>query len=529
MLQRLLPLVAAIILSWTLVLLQTYYHWGSESYYNFGTYVPFLALGLFWFAFKDLKPDPHPATWLFGLAVLFILPAFPAFALSEVNPFWRVPLWVMGLCAWGFSSTILYILFGYQGFRRSLFPFFFLLTMIPWPYRLEVIIVQTLTGIVVSIAMQLLHFVGYPVTLAGNSFALGEIAIGVNEACSGIRSFQALFMVSLFLGSVFGHSYLQRIIVLLLLPFVVIVINAFRATFLAIVVIEDGQAAYDKWHDPAGYIAFIVSMALIYGLIELTGMILKKKKHPDSSSQTEQPANTQNTSRSLPAPLKTSLLAALPALVFLSSEGWFRFHERNTPPAPSWSLSLPPKDAASMQVLDIHPTIENLLGYDYATRFIHKLDNDTVLEVYFYGYLASNKLSSVSSYGHSPTICMEASGASLVSRFPQLDLNLDGIQIPLQHFLFKAPNDETPLNVFWVVWENRNMATDPNKLASLNYLQQFRQLLRGRRDFSRHVFLASVYSNQPPEAARQAIVRFLNAHIAPNTPPQTILAHTNHP
>ena len=262
------------LLAWIVLITQVRHHWGGESYYNFGWFVPFLAAWLLLRNLSHVRPredDPHFAAPLVlsSFAILLILPFH---ALSEVNPFWRLPLWIQAGGLAVMSLACLYTVYGWKGLRAGIFPLFFLCTMIPWPYRLELVIVQSLTKVVVSLSMSGLHALGYPIELAGNSFVLGDLQIGVNEACSGIRSLQALFMITLFLGSLFGQGTLRRVLAILILPVVVILINVLRAIFLSTQVIVNGQQAYDAWHDPAGYIAFLGSMILIYACIELLNL-----------------------------------------------------------------------------------------------------------------------------------------------------------------------------------------------------------------------------------------------------------------
>lgn len=506
--------VLGIFLGWGVLITQLRHHWGGESYYNFGWFVPFLTL---WLLYRNLgKMEPRPPGSLKGpyaIAVVSILLILPFHALSEVNPFWRVPLWVQagGLCL--FTLSLLYGIYGKRGIRAGVFPLFFLCTMIPWPYRLEVMIVQALTKVVVAVAMSGIHALGYPVELAGNSFVLGELQIGVNEACSGIRSLQALFMVTLFLGSLFGQDNLRRILAVVVLPLVVIFINSLRAIFLSLQVIVNGDEAYQAWHDPAGYIAFAASMVLIYACIELLNIGADESGRGDTPKPEEFLARLRN----LGPPRKYALFALLPVGLFLSVESWFRWHELDSDPRGDWNLKPPEASDSSARFMEIHPQIAGILGYSYGQRFVYFLPGNSLCEVYYYGYTPENKLASVSSYGHSPLICMEAVGASKLAEFPQMTIEVGEMKLPMQHYLFELNKSERQLHVFWVVWERRNKGIDPEELASLDYRTQWIQLLRGRRDFSRKVLLLSISGLQEEDRVRETVSRLLNQWIEPQS------------
>lgn len=518
---------AGVILFWLVIISQLRFHWGNESYYNFGWFVPFLALILWLRNIDSLTVQPS-ANWKpqFFIALSFALLALPFHALAEVNPFWRPPLWLQGICASGFTLACVHKIYGKQGVKVTIFPLFFLITMIPWPYRIELWAVQSLTDIVVTLAMHGLHFWGYPVELSGKTLVLGTQQIGVNEACSGIRSLQALFMVTLFLGSLFGQGALRRVLAVAILPFIVIVVNAGRAIFLSVQVIVNGYDAYDAWHDPAGYIAFGISMLLIYLCIELLNVGSKSNREellPELGKILPQ-------WRLQPVLTPKWIFAIPPLMVFILIEGWFQFRERSMPLQHAWTLQIPAEQAEWIRPAPIHPQIEDALGFSFGKRFFATMEAPHIAEVYFYGYDRGNKLGSVSSYGHSPAICMEAVGARIIEELDALWIQVDeSLAIPMQHFLFELPRGQQHLNVFWVIWENRVSNINPEDLASLDYRLQFRQLWLGRRDYSRTVLLMSVQNAQTPIEARTTAERLLSDWIVPapaDTTPSAITIHT---
>ena len=365
---------------------------------------------------------------------------------------------------------------------------------------------QSLTQIVVGWSLHGLHVLSYPVEMAGNTLQLGEIKIGVDEACSGIRSLQALFMVTLFLGSLFGQSAFRRTLAVVLLPVIVIIVNTGRAIFLSTQVIVNGQEAYDKWHDPAGYIAFGVSMVLIYAAIELLnigGSGSAQSQAVDFKQLAGQWSGTR-------PPWLAAGFLLIPATVLLVVEGWFRVHEMGTGSRPFWELSLPDRDDEAFTYLEIGSRIESALGYSFGYRFTHGLPRGgRLVDVYYYGYTEEDKLSSVSSYGHAPTICMEATGARLVEEYKPVNVDAGSMRIPFKHYLFEMPDTGMPIQIFWTVWEARNMDIDPEQLQTLDYKTQWVQLVKGRRDFRRQVLLLSILGMNDEKTAREEFLRLM--------------------
>jgi exosortase len=496
----------AIVVAWGLLINQVRLHWGGESYYNFGWFVPFLATVLF---LRNLEPHsvrPLKSVWIhLTVSLLCILPIIPFHAFSEINPFWRLPFWIqaVGLC--GFTLAMIHSVYGWRGVWASLFPLFFLTTMIPWPYRIEIQIVQSLTGVVTELAVSSLRYIGYPVEVAGNSIVLGELNIGVNEACSGIRSLQALFMVTLFLGSLFAQSTWRRIAAVVVLPFIVILVNSARAVFLSTQVITNGYEAYDSWHDPAGYIAFAISMVLIYACIEIFNIGYTDERSGQGIDFQKLTAEWK-LSR---LPAASIVLPIAPILLYAAVEGWFGYHESRTPANTEWTAELP-NESKSVRYLPIDPSIEENLGFGYGERLTGRLSESRGYEVYYYGYREEDQLASISSFVHSPSVCMQAVGARRIEQFPDLIFEIENLKLPLHHYLFEMPQTHRKLHVFWIFWEHRNMGVDPEDTIGLDYGVQLDQLLRGRRDYRRKVLLTSMvgYDNDM-EGARRDLEKLL--------------------
>jgi len=84
--------------------------------------------------------------------------------------------------------------------RHFAFPVGFILVAVVWPWRIEKGLTQDLMQVVASLTVELLGWLDIPALQRGNLIELGTGTVGIDEACSGIRSFQATLMISLFLG-----------------------------------------------------------------------------------------------------------------------------------------------------------------------------------------------------------------------------------------------------------------------------------------------------------------------------------------
>ncbi len=78
---------------------------------------------------------------------------------------------------------------------------------VPWPGVVETFVTQGLMQVVALVTVGLLDLCGIGALQHGNLIAFRAGLLDIDEACSGVRSLQAVLMVSLFLGE---FSYRAR-------------------------------------------------------------------------------------------------------------------------------------------------------------------------------------------------------------------------------------------------------------------------------------------------------------------------------
>ena len=115
---------------------------------------------------------------------------------------------------------------------------------------------------------------GIPVLREGNVIQLANTTLEVAEACSGIRSLQAL----LALGAVYGYftqkAAWKRWALLLLSVPIAIAANAFRVAGTGFLAHYWGsEMAQGFYHSFAGWIVFVVAFALLLGCGALLGRL----------------------------------------------------------------------------------------------------------------------------------------------------------------------------------------------------------------------------------------------------------------
>ena len=201
----------------------------------------------------DLGGEPGLRLVAWAFVAVSVLIIFPLELARQAPMHWRFYPWVIGLMAFGNTLAVAWLTGGRAKVGIFFVPALFALTGIPWPTFLENAVAFPLMGVVTGWSAGLLHLLGYPATVAGNVIALPNCTVGVEEACSGLRSLQTALMVGLAAGELKRFGGGARVALLVLAFALALVGNQVRVLMLALAGIQGGSAAVAAMHDTAGY------------------------------------------------------------------------------------------------------------------------------------------------------------------------------------------------------------------------------------------------------------------------------------
>lgn len=190
---------------------------------------------------------------LWGFLVLSVLVILPLELARQAPMHWRFYPWLIGIFAFGNTLAVAWLMGGRAKVDVFFMPALFALTGIPWPTFVENAVAFPLMGVVTGWSAGLLHLLGYPATVAGNVITLPNCTVGVEEACSGLRSVQTALMVGLAAGELKRFGAGARIVLLVVAFGLALVGNQVRVLMLALAGIQGGSAAVAAMHDMAGY------------------------------------------------------------------------------------------------------------------------------------------------------------------------------------------------------------------------------------------------------------------------------------
>jgi exosortase len=250
----------AVFVGWWIYSLQ--FQWRAQEEYRFGYLVVVLVAFLVWDRW-DSRPirDIPSSLWR---AALWSLLGFPLVLVAELyryalarSPASATALSLGTLC---FIRAAILQQWGPQTLRHFRFPILFALIAVPIPGVLWSPVVFGLKGLVTFVNVELLNLLGSPALQQGSVIQLPNCRVGVDEACSGIRSLQSSLMMALFIGD---QSLRQAGLRWLLVGGAVgwaVVGNIGRSLYLSLTAHRHGAEALDAVHDTAGWSVLVVTL-----------------------------------------------------------------------------------------------------------------------------------------------------------------------------------------------------------------------------------------------------------------------------
>ena len=435
--------VAAVTVCWLLFFNELRGEWATNAQYNYGYVVPLLGAALFWRRWPE-RPVAAPgqsalAGFIAGGLLLLLLPLR---VILEANPEWRLIYWLHGFLVLGLSFCLLYRAGGWSWMRFFAAPLAFMLIAVPWPMELEQGIIQNLMRWVAGLTVEIAGWLGIPAVQHGNLIEVGAGVVGIDEACSGVRSLQSALMLSLFLGEMHRFSVKRRIALLLASLGFVLLANLTRTTFLTGLAATRGLHQMEAWHNFAGNIVMLI---VLPGLIGLAYLI-----KPRVATVPAIPASNAFAPAAMPRWVAFGVIAWL-GVNEAATEIWYRTHETHLVSNARWSVAWPNQSAGFRKV----PLPENSLAILRCSDSDSADWNDDEGNQWnaFLLRWEPGKNSEQLAKGHRPDICFPAAGARLLQDFGPVTANANGIDMTFKHQSFES--DSRLLHVFYCLWSDR--------------------------------------------------------------------------
>lgn len=502
---------------WLLIINQLRYQWTVNPLYNYGWFIPFLAGYLLFERWSDrpARATDAPSRLLYLVPALCVLAYFPLRLMQEANPDWSLINWALASLAVALSLFAVHRLGGFSWLWHFAFPVLFFLTAVPWPSAIENDVMQAMMRIsAVVTAETLTFFFNIPAIADGNIIRANDKTVGVDEACSGMRSLQTAFMMSLFLGEMYRMSVSRRVLLVAASFLAAIFTNYLRTLYLSYVGLHEGAEALEGAHDPAAYIALGGCLVILVGLAQL---LKRADDAPNPEAAAQQSPRNARLTRLSPAFFGAAVAFFIGTELF--NELWYRSHEADLTANPAWSPAWP-EEARFYKEVEIPEISQSILKYDEGTsaRWIGAGGN------LYYAYFLRWEPGRTSKHlagAHTPDICFAAGGLKPVDderiKPSDVSLQIGDLTLNFRGYLFEqdiGPDVPEALRYSWVYHTIVEDFRSDASYGDLNRSKRIQAVKEGRRNLGQRVLAVSIRGNilhrrQAEEALRAELPKII--------------------
>lgn len=492
--------------------------WKDNPDLSHGFFAPVIFVLLIWESRRQGATRWIPAArWpvaAVGLAVLAGVVLFSLAGIFAASLAWTHAL-VLILIAAAAASFLVAGLFILADNRVRLVPFnwitltaiFLWLLVTPLPNGTYTRLTFALQGWVTGSVMHTLHLLGIPARQHGNVIELARTTVGVEEACSGIRSLLSCVYAGFFFAAWQLRHWAARLVLISMAPGLALGMNFLRSLTLTLLA-NSGTDIAGFWHDATGFAILGVTAAMLAGLA-----ILLESKAPAAPAVPKAGAG--------PAPrwslriFWTGCSACLLIGMFYFANS--RPSNRQELPAPNLAALLP-TEPAGWQVL----TPKDLYQFSDILHTSHLMERTylrpnaagqlTQLTVYVaYWEAGQTSVSQVAT--HTPDACWPGAGwATAPLSNPQQVLELPGWQTSRSEHRIFHNADGFPQNVwFWHIYDGKVINyRDPYSLPALFHIA----LQYGFRKQGDQFFIRVSSNRDWSELANEPLVREIFTNLA---------------
>ena len=244
--------------------------WWHDPNFSHGFFVPLFSALVIWQDRQKLAQLSPRSSW-FGLPIAAA--AMCTLVVGQLG----AELFLSRSSLLILLAGLIVLFYGWTYFRALLFPWAFLILMIPIPTIFFNQITFPLQLLASRVSGVILPLLGVPVLREGNVINLPAMALEVAEACSGIRSLMSLVALAIIYGYLMERRLWVRSVLALASVPIAVAANSVRIVGTGLLVqYWDPEKAEGYFHASWGWIIFVISLVMLYALHGLITMILRK-------------------------------------------------------------------------------------------------------------------------------------------------------------------------------------------------------------------------------------------------------------
>jgi exosortase len=245
--------------------------WWHDPNFSHGFFVPAFALYLVWLKRDALRKVRVAPSWygvpivICGLMLLVLGDLGAELFLSRFSFLIVVAGLIVSFLGWPFQKAVM-------------FPWLFLILMIPIPVIVFNKITFPLQTLAAELATAVLRLVEVPVMRVGHIIYIPEMPLEVAQACSGIRSLLSLTTLAIIYGYLMETSVTVRVVLAVASIPIAVAANSLRIVGTGLVVrYWNPEMAEGFFHTFSGWLIFVVSLAMLFMLHKMFRLLARGK------------------------------------------------------------------------------------------------------------------------------------------------------------------------------------------------------------------------------------------------------------
>jgi exosortase len=240
------------------------HRWSQDPQYTHGYVVPLFAAAVLWLR-RDQFPGPTRSSlgsvglvWLLLAAVARLVGYLLAFEWLEIGSLLPATIGVVWL-AYGRRT----VLWAWPAFALMLF-------ILPWPWQVDQLLTHPLRRLATVCSTFALQILGVPALSRGNVIVIGNMEVGVIEACSGLGMLMTFFALSTAVAFAIDRPRVDKALIFLSAVPIALLMNVIRITVTVFLFqYADAETARIVFHDVAGWVMMPMALVALGGLVGL--------------------------------------------------------------------------------------------------------------------------------------------------------------------------------------------------------------------------------------------------------------------
>lgn len=250
--------------------------WTINPQYSHGYLVPAFSVVLLWLRRDQLGKLP----WGFHVQGMVFLALGVLVRLGNLLTYSSE--WLDGL-AFVISVAGVFVLVGGGDILRWVWPAVgFLIFMFPLPYRIERMLGGELQSIATRVSTALFQLAGLPAVSEGNVILIGDLRLGVAEACSGLGMLLIFVALGFAFAAVVSRPLLDRTILVISSVPIAVIANIVRITVTGFMHVWVGSRLADLvFHDLAGWFMMPLALGMLWVEMKFLTYVLVDEEVPE--------------------------------------------------------------------------------------------------------------------------------------------------------------------------------------------------------------------------------------------------------